>query len=121
SARAPRLISIARLERGEESMAGTSSISGLISNLQSGQGTTAVSGLISGLQTDSIISQMMQLEQKGIQQYQTQQDTLKAQLAAYQEANTRLAAVGDAAGQLASSFLFDSRTAASSNTAVLNA
>src|SRR5437868_12391985 len=82
------------------------------------QGLTSVSGLISGLQTDSIINQMMQFDQKSIEQYQSEQDTLRAQLSAYQEANTRLSAVNDAAGALANASLFDSRTATSSNSAV---
>lgn len=85
------------------------------------QGVATVSGLATGLPTDQIIQKLMDLEQKPIQQYQAQQDQLNQQLSTFQQANTRLAAVGDAAGQLADPTFFESRTATSSSPTTLTA
>src|SRR5438034_11806099 len=97
-------------------MAGTSSVSSLLSGLNA-QGTTAVSGLASGLDTDGIIQKLIALDQQQTQKYQSQQDSLRRQLTAFQDANTRLAAVQDAAGALATPSLFRSNTAATSDAA----
>jgi flagellar hook-associated protein 2 len=85
------------------------------------QGVAAVGGLISGLQTDDIIQKLISLDQLPIQQYQAQQDRLRTKVAAYQEANTRLLALQDATSQLATSSLFASSSAVSSDTDVVNA
>src|SRR4051812_43606573 len=101
-------------------MAGTSSVSSLLSGLNA-QGSTSVSGLASGLDTDSIIQKLIALDQQQTQKYQAQQDSLRTQLTAFQDANTRLAAVQDAAGALATPSLFQSTTAATGDSAVLTA
>jgi flagellar hook-associated protein 2 len=101
-------------------MSGVSGVSSSVAGLPgSTQGVASVGGLVSGLQTDSIIQQLTQLDQLPIQQYKAQQDRLNAQLSAYQEVNTRLLAVQDAASQLATPSLFASSAASSSNTGVL--
>src|SRR5437667_4867210 len=101
-------------------MAGTSSVSSLLSGLNA-QGTTAVSGLASGLDTDGIIQKLIALDQRQTQKYQAQQDSLRSQLTAFQEANTRLAAVQDAASALGTPALFQSNQTATSDAAVLTA
>src|ERR1051326_6240001 len=85
------------------------------------QGLVSIGGLSSGLDTDSIIQKIMDAERQPIQQFQNQQDTLRAHLSAYQEANTRLAAVKDAAGTLASASFFATSAAVSSDTTVATA
>ena len=52
-------------------------------------------GLASGLDTDGIIQKLIALDQQQTQKYQSQQDSLRRQLTAFQDANTRLAAVQD--------------------------
>ncbi len=85
------------------------------------QGTISVGGLASGLNVDDIIQKLGQLERGTIQRYREQQDTLRSRLSAFQEANTRLAAIRDAAGQLAGSTFFQNRAVASSKTDLLTA
>jgi flagellar hook-associated protein 2 len=85
------------------------------------QGLTSISGLISGLKTDDIIAKIIEAGKQPIERYQARQANLRDQQAALQEANTRLGAVKDAAGQLALSSFFDSQSVTSSNTSVLSA
>src|SRR5207244_12099052 len=73
-------------------------------------GIVSVSGLVSGINSDDIINKILEFERQPIQQFQANQDTLRGQLAAYQEANTRLLAVKEAAGDLAASSFFSNRT-----------
>jgi flagellar hook-associated protein 2 len=84
-------------------------------------GDISIGGLSSGLQVEEIIQKLSQIEQRSITPYQDQQQTLKSRLSAFQEANTRLLAVRDAAGQLASTTFFSNRTAASSDDNLLTA
>lgn len=56
-------------------------------------GTSSISGVISGMKTDEIISKLMDLEKAPITRMQAKQATLKTQLAAWQDANTRLLAL----------------------------
>ena len=78
-------------------------------------GLVSVSGLVSGIKTDDIISKILEFERRPIEQFQANQDKLKSQLAAYQEANTRLLAVKEAAGDLAASSFFSNRTVITSD------
>jgi flagellar hook-associated protein 2 len=73
-------------------------------------GLVSVSGLVSGLKSDDIINKILEFERRPIEQFQANQDKLRGQLAAYQEANTRLLAVKEAAGDLAASSFFSNRT-----------
>jgi flagellar hook-associated protein 2 len=85
------------------------------------QGTISIGGLTSGLQVEDIIQKLGQAERQPILRYQEQQTTLRSQLKAFQEANTRLAAIRDAAGQLADRTFFENRTVTTSKTDVLTA
>jgi flagellar hook-associated protein 2 len=82
------------------------------------QGLTSISGVASGLDTDTLIQKILEVGRRPITQYQTQQTTLQNRLKAYQDTNTRLAALRDAASALSSPSLFQSRTATSSSTSV---
>jgi flagellar hook-associated protein 2 len=84
-------------------------------------GDISIGGLSSGLQVEEIIQKLGQIEQRSIKPYQDQQKNLKDRLTAFQEANTRLLAVRDAAGQLAGSTFFSNRTATSSDDGLLTA
>ena len=64
---------------------------------------------------------MIQIDQLPIQQYKAEQAALNSRLSAYQEVNTRLLAVQDAASQLSTPSLFASSAALSSNAGVLTA
>jgi flagellar hook-associated protein 2 len=78
-------------------------------------GLVSVSGLISGINSDDIINKILEFERQPIVQFQANQDQLRSQLAAYQEANTRLLAVKEAAGDLAASSFFSNRTVVTSD------
>lgn len=84
-------------------------------------GDISIGGLSSGLQVEEIIQKLSQIEQRSIQPYQAQQRTLRDRLTAFQEANTRLLAVRDAASQLAGTPFFSNRTATSSDSDLLTA
>ncbi len=81
-------------------------------------GITSVSGLMSGIKTDELITQIMDLERRPIKQYEAQQSALQTKLAAYQEVNTRLGALRDAADTVARSSFFNSRLATVSHESV---
>lgn len=85
------------------------------------QGLTSVNGLASGLQTDEIISRILQIERRPIRQFQARQEALRARLDAFQQANTRLAALKEAADQLALSSFFHGHSVTSSQTTVVTA
>lgn len=85
------------------------------------QGLTSVNGLASGLQTDEIISRILQIERRPIRQFQARQEALRARLDAFQQANTRLAALKEAADQLALPSFFRGHSVTSSQTTVVTA
>lgn len=79
---------------------------------------TTVSGLASGIQTADMIEKILEIERRPIEQFRAQQDNLRARQAAYQDANTRLAAVRDAAAELSQAAIFSSRIAQSGDESV---
>ena len=60
-----------------------------------------VDGLISGLDTSGIINQLMQIERQGQTRLQTRKTTIEKSVAAYQDLNTKFAALRDAARAIA--------------------
>lgn len=79
------------------------------------QGVASVGGLISGIDVNSIIQKLSDVEAQVVQRYQTQQSTLRARQRAYQEANTRLTALKEAAANLSTASFFSARTATTDN------
>ena len=82
-------------------------------------GATSVYGLASGLNTDDIISKLMEIERAPITRAQTNQMALKAKVAAWQDANTRILALRDKAGLLATASTFQAKTISASDDAIL--
>ena len=64
------------------------------------------SGLISGLDTKSIIDQLMQVAQRPIDMIEDQKSQVEDKISAWQEVNTRLAALSSAVSSLADSSSF---------------
>jgi flagellar hook-associated protein 2 len=83
------------------------------------QPVTTISGLASGLQTDDIIAQLIQLERQPIVRLQNQQARLRTKQSAFQELNTRLSALQDAAKTLGAASFYQRRTATSADPKVL--
>jgi len=81
-------------------------------------GMMSVSGLVSGLQTDSILSQLQQVEQAPIARMQQQQQSLGNKIQAWNALNTRVLAVKDKAAALAKLSQNVSRSVSSSSTDV---
>ncbi|MBI3911629.1 MAG: flagellar filament capping protein FliD [Armatimonadetes bacterium] len=81
----------------------------------------SISGVASGLNTDEIIQKVLTVERAPIGKLQMQQASLKTQMAAFQEANTRLQALQDAAYALARMSAFQAKSVTSSNEDVLTA
>jgi flagellar hook-associated protein 2 len=82
-------------------------------------GTASISGLISGLKTDDIISQLMELERMPIARLQIRQTALKAKLTAWQDANTRILAVKIKADILTLNSTFEAKSVTSSDESIL--
>lgn len=80
---------------------------------------TTVSGLASGIQTDDMIQKILDIAKQPITAMQNQQADLRARQAAYQDANTRLSAVRDAAGTLSQAGFFSTRIATSADTSAV--
>lgn len=78
-------------------------------------GTSSISGVISGMKTDDIISKLMELEKAPITRMQVQQATLKTKLSAWQDANTRMLALKIKTDALTSSQTFNQSTFTSNN------
>lgn len=78
-------------------------------------GQVSISGLVSGMKTDEVLAKILDVERRPIQRYAEQQQRLRARITAYQEANTRLAAIKQAAATLASASFYESRSVASSD------
>jgi flagellar hook-associated protein 2 len=64
-------------------------------------GTTSVSGLVSGLDTSSLISQLMQVESQTQTRIKSQLSTAQTNLKSLQDLNSKLAALVTSAGNLA--------------------
>lgn len=73
-------------------------------------GTTSIGGVLSGMQTEELIKKIVDLERKPIERLELQQASLKTKMSAYQEVNTRLNALEEAAAELSLSSFFSSRT-----------
>jgi flagellar hook-associated protein 2 len=81
-------------------------------------GTTSVSGLASGLDTASIISQLMQIEAQSQTRIKVQLGTAQSNLKALQDLNSKLAALATSAGDLAKVANWNPVTVTSSSTLV---
>src|SRR4051812_15765574 len=77
-------------------------------------GTSSISGLVSGLDTASIVSQLMQIESRPQALLKTQLSTAQTNSRALREINTALAGLSSAAQALTGSTAFTARTATSS-------
>src|SRR3954468_21610872 len=78
--------------------------------------TSSVDGLISSLKTADVIDQLMQLEQQPQLRLQQKVSAENKVIAAYQDLNTKFAAVQTAADDAASSSTWQSMKATSSDT-----
>ena len=81
-------------------------------------GTQSVSGLVSGLDTTSIISQLMQLESQPQQALKTKQTATQNLITALQSLNTKVSSLGDAATRGAKASSWQALTASSSDSSV---
>lgn len=82
-------------------------------------GTSSVGGLASGLDTNSIISQLIELERIPITNLETRKTKLNAKLSAWQEANTRILALKDKMTALSLGTSFNARTLTSSDETIV--
>lgn len=74
----------------------------------------SISGLMSGLDTATIVQQLMYLERKPVRDLQARITLAESQRTAYQNVNTRLLALKEAAEAISGSALSESRSAVSS-------
>ncbi|MDH3359702.1 MAG: hypothetical protein OEL55_02435, partial [Desulfobulbaceae bacterium] len=81
----------------------------------------AVGGLMSGLDTDSIISQMMQLERRPITLLQRQEASYQAKISGIGSLKSVLSELQTAASALKETDLFEGFSARSGNTEILRA
>ena len=81
-------------------------------------GTQSVGGLVSGLDTASIISQLMQLESQPQQALKTKQTATQSLVTALQSLNAKLSSLRDAAGKAATASSWQALTASSSDSSV---
>jgi flagellar hook-associated protein 2 len=82
-------------------------------------GTSSINGVISGLNTDEIITKLLELEKAPITRLQSKKDTLNAKISAWQDANTRILALKTKADTLASEATFKVKTFLSDDESVL--
>lgn len=78
-------------------------------------GTSSISGIISGLKTDDIIAKLIELGKKPIDRLQNNKNALNAKVAAWQDFNTRVKALNDKADALAKADTFATKTITSSD------
>ena len=81
-------------------------------------GTTSIGGLISGLDIESIVAKLSEVENRVVQRYQTQQTTLAAKQAAFQNANLRLGALKSASAKLSGATFFSTFSATADDSSV---
>ena len=81
-------------------------------------GTSSVSGLVSGLDTASIISQLMQIEAQPQQALKTKQTVTQSLVTALQSLNTKVASLGSAATRAAPASSWQALAASSSDSSV---
>lgn len=89
-----------------------------MTSVSSSTGSMAIGGIVSGLDTESIISQLEQVERQPITLLQNQETTLNTQAQAWNTANTRLLALGSAAKSLSSLASTNVITASSSESSL---
>lgn len=80
--------------------------------------STSVSGLVSGLDTNSLVSQLMQVEAAGQTRLKSKVSTEEKAVTAYQSVNTKLAAIKTAADDLGKLATWRSAKATSSSSSV---
>jgi flagellar hook-associated protein 2 len=78
-------------------------------------GTTSVSGLVSGLDTSSLISQLMQVEAQSQTRIKSQLTTAQSSVKSLQDLNSKLAALATSAGDLAKATAWNPVTVTSSS------
>lgn len=81
-------------------------------------GTQSISGLVSGLDTTSIINQLMQLESQPQQALKTKQTATQSLITALQSLNTKVSSLGDAATAAATASSWQALTASSTDSSV---
>jgi flagellar hook-associated protein 2 len=84
-------------------------------------GTASISGIISGLDTASILDKLKTAASAPITRLQNQQTQIKNKLTAWQNVNTRLLAFKEQTSALALNTAFSGKTVTSSNEAILTA
>lgn len=84
-------------------------------------GTASISGLVSGMQTDTIIQKYMDLARIPEQRLQDQKSKEQQKLTAWQDLNTRVLALQTRSSAIATSSAFKTKTAASSMEDVVTA
>lgn len=84
-------------------------------------GTASISGVVSGMKTDEIIAKLMELAQAPVQRMQVRKAALTSQLTAWQVMNTRVLALKLKANTLANPSAFQAKTVTSSDTDILTA
>lgn len=82
-------------------------------------GTSSISGIISGLDTQSIISELMELARGPVTRMETKKTSLSNQITAWQDANTRILALKTKADALATASTFDAKTVTSSDESIV--
>ena len=82
-------------------------------------GTASISGLISGLKTDDIVSKLMELASAPVRRLQAQKTTLSNKISAWQELNTRILALKTKSSALANPTTFQSKDLTSSDSTIL--
>ena len=81
----------------------------------------SVSGLSSGLDTETIISQLMSIEQRSVTLLETKQSTYQSQMDVFSSINTKLATLKSHADSLKESSTFQVKASSSSDEAVVTA
>lgn len=82
-------------------------------------GRSSIGGIISGLDTQSIISQLMELERVPLTRLETRKTTLNNQITAWQDANTRILALKTKLDALATASTFAAKNLVSSDESIL--
>ena len=85
-----------------------------------GSSSFSIGGLVSGMDTNSIVSQLMEIERKPIDLLNTNKDTATEKLTAWRSFNTRVQALSVSTERMAEESTFHAGTATSSNTDILS-
>lgn len=84
-------------------------------------GTSSISGVVSGLQTDEILTKLRDIEMTGVRRLQAKQQAANSQLTAWQALNTKLLALKSAVSSLSLPSTFSARTVTVSDSTALSA